>query len=72
VPAHFPKLAGVFPIVGNIVVELGLPKLNVGFGHGGDLAVFVAVPEAAVHEDDGVVFAQDDVGLAGQILAAAV
>lgn len=45
---------------------LGGPEVCVGFGNDVVGAVFVAVPEAAVDEDDGVVFGEDDVRLAGE------
>ena len=45
---------------------LGGPEVGVGFGNRVVFAVFVAVPEAAVDEDDGAVFGEDDVGFAGE------
>ncbi len=47
---------------------LGGPEVGVGFGDGVVLTVFVAVPEAAVDEDDGAVFGEDDVRFAGEAL----
>ena len=47
---------------------LGGPEVGVGFGDGVVLTVFVSVPEAAVDEDDGAVFGEDDVGFAGEAL----
>ena len=46
---------------------LGGPEVGVGFGDGVVLTVFVAVPEAAVDEDDGAVFGEDDVRFAGEV-----
>ena len=42
------------------------PKFSVGLGDSIVRAVLVAVPEAAVDEDDGAVFGEDDVGFAGE------
>lgn len=49
-----------------VAVELGQPPFASVCGCSAVLAAFVAVPEAAVNEDDGFVFGQDDVGTAGQ------
>ena len=45
---------------------LGGPEVGVGFGDRVVFAVLVAVPEAAVDEDDGAVLGEDDVGGAGE------
>lgn len=45
---------------------LGGPEVGVGLGYRVVFAVIVAVPEAAVDEDDGAVFGEDDVGFAGE------
>ena len=49
-----------------VVIDLRLPEGVAGFRKAKIGAVFMAVPEAAVDEDDGAVFRQDEVGPAGQ------
>ena len=44
------------------------PEVGVSLGNRVVLAAFVAVPEAAVDEDDSVVFGEDDIGGAGETL----
>lgn len=59
----------VADVAGDVVGELLLPEFDVA-GRGGGLgAPCVPVPEAPVHEDGHLVAGQDDVRLAGQILA---
>lgn len=67
-PAELAELAGVFPIIGNIALKFLLPEFGVGAGSGGVFTAFVPMPIAAVDEDDGVIFRQDDVGLTRQVL----
>jgi len=43
----------MFPIIGNVTIELGLPPFGAGFWGGGTFASFMPVPEATVYEDDG-------------------
>ena len=50
----------------DIAVEFRLPECHVGLRHRRRLAALVAVPEAAVHEDDRVPLGQHDVGVARQ------
>lgn len=50
-----------------VSLDFGFPPIVVGFGEAEVGAVFVAVPEAAVDEDDGVVFGKDEVGPAGEV-----
>ncbi len=59
----------MFFVVGDVAFKLGLPEGDVGFWGGGGLAVFVAMPEATVNKDDGVVFPQDNVGFAGKVFS---
>ncbi len=61
------QCSGVLFVVGDVAVELGLPPFGAGFRGGGSLASFMAVPEAAVDEDDRVVFGKDDIGFAGEV-----
>ena len=42
------------------------PKVGVGFGHFEVWTVIVSMPEATVDKDDSAVFAQYDVGMAGE------
>ena len=59
----------MFLVVGDVAIKFGLPPFGAGFRRSGSFASFMPVPEAAVDEDDGLVFAQDDIGLAGKVLA---
>ena len=67
-PAAASETAQVPPVVRDVPREFVGPELPVGLGGGGDFTVLVPVPETAVDEDDGAVFGQDDVGLAGEVL----
>ena len=49
-----------------VSLYLLLPVLGIALGQYKISAVFVAVPETAVYKDDGSVFAQDNVGGAGE------
>ena len=49
-----------------VAADFLLPEVGVGLGHLEVRAVVVSVPEAAVDEDDCAVFAQHDVGMAGE------
>lgn len=49
-----------------VAFYLLLPELAIALGQYEVFAAFVAVPEAAVDEDDGPVLAQDNVGGAGE------
>ena len=57
-----PGVLVALPVAG----YLGCPEVGVGLGNRVILAVLVAVPEAAVDEDDGAVLGEDDVGRAGE------
>ena len=56
VPALGLQLAPHLLIPLLVAGDLGRPEVCVGLGCCGVLAVLVAVPEAAVDEDDGAVF----------------
>ena len=66
VPASGLKSSVFLFIPCNVPLELGLPELHIGLRHSRDFAALVAMPEAAVHEDDRVPFGEHDVGMAGQ------
>ena len=57
-----PGVLVTLPVAG----DLGGPEVGVGLGDRVILAVLVAVPEAAVDEDDGAVLGEDDVRRAGE------
>ena len=42
------------------------PEVGVGIGHFEAVATFMSMPEATVDKDDSAVFAQYDVGMAGE------
>jgi len=68
-PAQLAEGGAVGAIAGDVAGALGGPEVSPGGRL--DRAVFatVTVPEAAVDEDGGPEFRQDDVGTAGQIFA---
>ena len=68
VPAEVTQLNAFFNVALFVALYLLYPELGVAFGHDKVAATFVSVPEAAVDEDDGAVFAQDNVGGAWQAL----
>ena len=51
-----------------VALDLAFPPCSAGFRQAEVGALFVAVPEAPVNEDDGAVFWQDEIGFAGQVL----
>ena len=53
-------------ISGFVGLNLGFPKLGVGLGQSGILAIFVAVPKTAVNEDSRFILGQHDIGCAGK------
>jgi len=59
----------VFLVVSDVPVKFLLPPFGSCFRGGGSFATFMSVPEAAVDEDNGLVFAQDDIGFTRQIFA---
>ena len=58
----------LFDVAFLVAVDLSLPELAIALGRYKVFAAFVTVPEAAVDEDDCLVFAQYYVGGAGQAL----
>ncbi len=64
-PSHDGKCAGNPGITGVVALEFGCPPVSVGGWHTEHGAMVVGMPEAAIDEDDGSVFRQDDVGSAG-------
>jgi len=67
VPAHCLEKFGGGGVTLGVAADLGGPEVGVGLGDDEVLAPLVAVPEAAVDEDDGVPFPQDYVGGAGEL-----
>ena len=65
-PAEVAEGNLIFEIPCLVAFDLGFPKDAAGFREAECGTVFMAVPEAAVDEDDGVVFRQDEIGFAGQ------
>ena len=53
-------------IVGDVALEFLFPEGSVAFRSRGVFTTFVPVPEAAVDEDNGFIFRQNDIRLAGQ------
>ncbi len=54
-----------------IAVQFGFPEIKLGLGKAREAAGRVAMPapEAAMHEDDAMVFRQHDVGMSRQVPA---
>ena len=65
-PAEVAQLDACFDIALFVAFYFLFPERGVALGHYKVTAAFVPVPEAAVDEDDGAVFAQHYVGGAGQ------
>ena len=65
-PAEGLEFGGLAEVTGSVGRDFGQPEVGVGFRHGRIAATGVAVPEAAVDENDGFVPRQDDVGMAGE------
>ena len=65
-PAEEAELDAFLYITFLVSLYLLLPVLGIALGQYKISAVFVAVPETAVYKDDGSVFAQDNVGCAGE------
>lgn len=65
-PAEAAQLDAFFDVALFVAFYFLLPELAIALGHYKVFAVFVAVPETAVYKDDASVFAQDDVGCAGE------
>lgn len=54
-------------VAGSVPFDLAFPPRAAGFRQPEVRTVLMSVPEAAVDEDDGAVFGQDDVGPAGEL-----
>ena len=67
-PALCLQLAPLLLVTLLVAGDFGGPEVGVGFGHRVELAAFVTMPEAAMDEDDSLIFGKDDVGLARQFL----
>lgn len=65
-PGEGVEALGVEFVAGDVAGHFLTPELLVGLGNGVLGATAVAVPEAAVDEDDGAVLGQDEVGGAGE------
>ncbi len=65
-PGEGVEALGVEFVAGDVAGHFLTPELLVGLGNGVLGATAVAVPEAAVDEDDGAVLGQDEVGFAGK------
>lgn len=61
-PAHGVDCAFVAPVALLVALDFRFPPLRAGRGQTEVLAMLMAVPEAAVDEDHGLVFWQDEVG----------
>jgi hypothetical protein len=61
-PSEFPQGALMQNVTRSISLELSNPPFSPVRGRGAILATAMAVPEAAMDEDDGFVFGQNDVG----------
>ena len=66
IPALGFQLAPNFLVTLLVPGYLGCPKVSVCLGNRVVLAALMAMPEAAVDEDDSAVFGEDDVGGAGK------
>lgn len=60
-PARLLKLFPFLLVTLNCTSELGGPELCTSLGHGCARTSFMSVPEAAMNEDDSLVFSKDDV-----------
>ena len=65
-PAECAQGVFVAEVAGAVAVDFHGPPIAAGLREAEVFAVFVAVPEAAMDEDDGVVFRQDEIGTAGE------
>ena len=68
-PCEGVEALGVEFVAGDVAGHFLTPELFVGLGNGVLGATSVAVPEAAVDEDDGAVLGQDEVGEPGSRLS---
>lgn len=65
-PTHAAELEAFGKVALAVALNLGLPEVGAGLGKDKVTAAFMAVPKAAVYEDDGAVLAEHDVGRAWQ------
>ena len=65
-PAHLCELSLLLAVTLFVSFYLSLPKRHVGLGQAESSTVGVPMPEAAVDEDAGTVFAEHEVGVARQ------
>ena len=68
VPSKLAQLYSLLYVAFFVAIYFLFPKNGIAFWHNEISASFVAVPEAAVDEDGGAVFAQHNVRRAGQAL----
>jgi hypothetical protein len=68
-PSQFPQPILVFAVPFHRSSKFGEPKLRPGGGGVGSRASRMAVPKAAMHENHGGIFGQDDIGAARQIFS---
>ena len=66
VPTHAAQLEAFGKVAFAVALNFGLPEVGTGLGKDKVAAAFMTMPEAAVHEDDGAILAEHDVGGAGQ------
>ena len=62
VPAKVAEFDAAVEVAFAVTLDFCLPEVCVGFWHNEVFAVLMSVPEAAVDEDGGSVFLEDDVG----------
>lgn len=65
-PSHFGELLHFLLVALLVSLNLPFPKILVCLGQVVVLAVFVAMPEASVYENDRAVFQHHYVGMSGQ------
>lgn len=67
-PSRFQQLRLHLPIPSDIGFELGCPELSSGRWRRGVPALFMPMPVAAVHEDHGIVFRQNQIRPSNDVL----
>lgn len=65
-PAHLLQFLLMLYVIGNIFVELGLPKFHTCLWRCSILATFMSVPETAMNEDYSFILAQYDIWFSRQ------
>jgi len=66
-PPHISQSPLFLRKAANICFEFVAPEGDLRFWHGGFFAVAVSMPETPVHENNGFIFYQDDIGMSGQL-----